>query len=170
MSMGILGGPSAIGTMTTDLFDWLSPGDDEPMPVMQKAGTPLPTASHTTDSGGGTAMQWKVKSADTLAFQNAVNAALKAKGKPTITADGVLGPGTCAAAKYVGMDPGSVCQSYGTYPPAGGGVAISTPVTSSAAAAMYSPPSKSNALLIGAAVGGLALVGLVVAKKKGWIK
>jgi len=173
---GILGGPSAIGTMTTDLFDWMLPSSDPP-PLMQKAGgvtsyTPAPSSG---GGGGGTAMPWGVKSADTAAFQSALNAALKAKGKPAIQADGVLGPGTCGAAKYADMDPGgSVCKSYSPYPPAGGGGSYIAPAAAatapSAAAAMYAPKSKSNALLIGAAVGGLALVGLVIAKKKGWIK
>lgn len=177
MSMGILGGPNTLGQLTTDLFDWLNPTP----PLMQSSSgqpsTPeqaaLVTKTSTSSSGGGL-MPWGVANETTKQFQQAVNAALTAKGKPTITADGKLGPATCAAAKFAGMDPGGgACKSYGVYPPGGGGssyIAPAAAVTAPSSAAMYAPKSKSNALMIGALVGGLALVGLIVAKKKGWIK
>lgn len=173
MSLGILDADT-LGALTWDsLPDWLRP-DSEPTatPSLEdvKAQQSALVQMSKTAAGAGAGMPWGAYSAYTKEFQNALNAALKAQGKPPINADGYLGPTTCAAAKYADMDPGG-CKSYGTYPPVTSSYKTpSAAAPTDAASLMYKPKTKANALVIGGLVGAGALVLFLVARKKGWIK
>lgn len=197
MGLGILGGPSAIGSLGYDDFR------------EEVQASYLEEAWKEGQVSEASLFPWLKVSVETKTQQQILNSFLAFKGYATITADGKVGPATCAAMKLAAtiggghLAPFGTCQSFGTPPkcvkppcPTGAGVPsasavvitppppISLPRTSPVPAAVkpapapaYAPPvaakpkmSTANMLMVGGLVAGVATVGYFVAKKKGWVK
>lgn len=127
----------------------------------------------------GNNFPWNTVSPTTLAIQKQLNVWLKANKYTPIGEDGKLGPGTCGAMRVVpGFKPVSTCKSF-TAPTkvgaggGGGGYVSPTPAPATAPPMQYTGAGMSagtKSFLIGGGIAALAVVGLVVAKKKGWLK
>jgi len=181
MSLGILGGPSAIGALTPDLVPLPMPTTDWFTSAWQQVEeyTGQPGAMTTTTPSATPAMQkglvpgatpstgqypWKAYSAATLALQKQLNVLLRTKGLCAMGEDGKLGAGTCGAAQMFGMAPGT-CQAFTTPKPCpGGAIAPASPATLPAATAA---PKSSRALLYIAGAVAIGAIALVLTRKKG---
>lgn len=89
-------------------------------------GDAATTDPDTPTTGRAARLPWMVESAATLGYQNEINAFLVPAGYQPITADGVLGPDTCAAGRFAASElgrpelapatQGADCQSFGDNP------------------------------------------------------
>jgi len=151
---------------------------DEALPAVAGLGNcgSLSGNSLRTRSVGQTspAFPWREESPDTKALQEAVNEVLPGMGYSRISADGVLGPATCGALRFIYQQTGDswaippdTCQSFTA--PSRPGSGTSRPTTSAAATTDVSAASMTggpNWLLIGAGVGLLAIGAAVILKHK----
>ena len=123
---------------------------------------------------------WRQESADTRELQRVLNVTLRDSGRCPIAEDGVLGPGTCGAARFVidelgisGQSPPATCESFSApgRPPCGGGTTPSPPTPSDTELVA---PRRSGAgmgsdtlwLVGGFGVATLLIGGAIVMKKK----
>lgn len=113
---------------------------------------------------------WREESPDTMALQKEVNKALRANGYQAITEDGKLGPGTCGAVREMCTLVDGPCEAPGNCqeftPPqrAGGGGMPTTVRPELPVRAGYG--GGPNWLVIGGAVGAIAIGAALVLKKK----
>ncbi len=118
--------------------------------------------------GGDPDYPWREYSSDTKALQEQTNEALLANGYAPITADGKLGPATCGAVRAMCATlsppcdaPGS-CQSFTAPSRPGALVKTSSSKPSVARASMMG--GGTNWLLIGGAIGAIAIGGALMFK------
>lgn len=146
----------------------------------------VPASPVGVDMSKYNALPWMVNSPSTVTLQNTLNPLLAAAGYCGLTADGILGPATCGAAKTLGLQVPTPCKS--TTAPAllssGCGKAaaspaktpavvsspISTPTPTAAPVAPTAPTgiSQESMLIGGVAILALGL-GYYYAKKKGMV-
>jgi hypothetical protein len=117
---------------------------------------------------------WREESDETRNLQSQVNVTLSDAGYCRIAEDGVLGPATCGATRFVieelemtGWSPPSTCQSF-TDPrrPPCGGTAPAPVTTPPDLTRSRAPSGGTNWLLIGGVVAAVAIGGALMLKKK----
>jgi hypothetical protein len=112
---------------------------------------------------------WGEYSANTKALQESTNDALRIRGYMPLKTDGKLGAKTCGAIRQICTDTGQpcdgpdTCQSFTAPSKLGGSPMLATKASSPVArTSMFGGGGGTNWLLVGAAVGAIALGGALI--------
>ena len=117
---------------------------------------------------------WGEYSADTKALQQVTNEALSDHGYIPLTADGKLGAKTCGAIRAMCGESGQSCDAPGTCQSftaptkvgAGGSRLVSTKPAPVSRAGMFGGGGGTNWLLVGGAIGAIAIGGALIFRAK----